>query len=395
MGGEPVRLIEVGEARELGRAFLDRPALLVHVKRVANVTLGRNSARSVLPCSDKTMSPIDLRSDTVTRPTAAMREAMARAEVGDDVYGEDPTVQRLEADVASLLGKEAGLFVSSGTMGNQLAILGHCRGGDEVIVGEGSHSVWYESGAGAALAGVQFAIAGHGGLFDASELDAAIKPSQYWYPQTTLVAVEDTHNRAGGRVWPIARLRAVTSRARERGLSTHLDGARLWNAAVASGTEPGERAAPFDTVTVCLSKGLGAPVGSVLCGSAKFIARARFHRKMLGGGMRQVGVLAAAGLHALHEHRARLIEDHQTARAFAEALSGAPGITIDLAALETNIVNVDVDADAERVCAIAREHGLLIGASGPRRVRVVTHLDVDRARVLVAAENLRRAVAAA
>jgi len=341
------------------------------------------------------MSPIDLRSDTVTRPTAAMREAMARAEVGDDVYGEDPTVQRLEADVAALLGKDAGLFVPSGTMGNQLAILGHCRAGDEVVVGEGSHSVWYESGAGAALAGVQFAIAGRGGLFDAGDLDVAIKPPQYWYPRTSLVAVEDTHNRAGGRVWPFDQLRAVTARARERGLRTHLDGARLWNAAVASKTDPRDRASFFDSVTVCLSKGLGAPVGSVLAGSREFIERGRFHRKMLGGGMRQVGVLAAAGLHALSHHRARLIEDHDNARAFCEALRGAPRIAIDEASVETNIINVDVDADAERVTGLARELGLLVGASGPRRIRAVTHLDVDRARVVTAADLLRRAVAAA
>jgi threonine aldolase len=336
---------------------------------------------------------IDLRSDTVTRPTAAMREAMARAEVGDDVYGEDPTSIRLEARVAALLGKEAGLFVASGTMGNQLAILGHCRHGDEVVVGEGSHSVWYESGAGAALAGVQFAIAGRGGLFDPSELESAVKPPQYWYPRTSLVAIEDTHNRAGGKVWPIDQLRAVAEHARSRGLATHLDGARLWNAAVASGLPPGERAAPFDTVTVCLSKGLGAPVGSVLCGSRAFIERARFHRKMLGGGMRQVGVLAAAGLHALDHHLTRLADDHQNARAFADAINSDARIHVDLATVETNIVNLDVDTAAELVCARAKEHGLLVGASGPGRIRAVTHLDVDRERVLEGADILRRAVA--
>ncbi len=330
---------------------------------------------------------IDLRSDTVTRPTAAMREAMARAEVGDDVYGEDPTAIRLEAEVAAILGKEAGLFVPSGTMGNQLSILGHCRAGDEVVVGEGSHSVWYESGAGAALAGVQFALAGRGGLFDAAELALAIKPPQHWYPRTSLVAIEDTHNRAGGRVWPLEQLRAVAALARERGLALHLDGARLWNACVASGTEPAERAAPFDSVTVCLSKGLGAPVGSVLCGTRSFIDGARRHRKMLGGGMRQVGVLAAAGLYALAHHRARLAEDHHNARAFAEAFG--------VSSVETNIVNVDLSVDAERVCARARELGLLIGASGPQRIRAVTHLDVDRAAVLRAAEILRAAVASA
>ncbi|MBI2392955.1 MAG: aminotransferase class I/II-fold pyridoxal phosphate-dependent enzyme [Deltaproteobacteria bacterium] len=335
---------------------------------------------------------IDLRSDTVTRPTSAMREAMARAEVGDDVYGEDPTVQRLETEVAALLGKERGLFVSSGTMGNQIAILGHCRPGDEVVVGEGSHSVWYESGAGAAFAGVQFAVAGRGGLFDVDELEAAIKPTAYWYPSTSLLAVEDTHNRAGGRVWPLERMHAVVRHAKARGLATHLDGARLWNAAVASGTSPAERAAPFDSVTVCLSKGLGAPVGSVLCGSAAFVARARRHRKMLGGGMRQVGVLAAAGLHALLHHRARLADDHAHARAFAEAVARAPGVTVDLASVETNIVNVDVERDAERVVSCARDLGLLVGASGPRRIRAVTHLDVDRTAALEGARLLVRAV---
>jgi len=335
---------------------------------------------------------IDLRSDTVTRPTAAMREAMARAEVGDDVYGEDPTVARLEAEVAGMLGKERGLFVSSGTMGNQLAILGHCRPGDEVIVGEGSHSVWYESGGGAALAGVQFVIAGRGGFFDVAALEEAIKPSAYWYPHSSLCAVEDTHNRAGGRVWPLARMREVAEHARARGLATHLDGARLWNAAVASHTSVAERAAPFDSVTVCLSKGLGAPVGSVLCGDAAFIKRAHRNRKMLGGGMRQVGILAAAGLHALSHHRVRLADDHANARVFAEQVSSAPGVSIDLASVETNIVNVDVPCEAERIVEGARELGLLVGASAPRRIRAVTHLDVDRSQVLEGARLLVRAV---
>ncbi len=338
-----------------------------------------------------------MRSDTVTRPTATMREAMASAEVGDDVYGEDPTVHRLEAQVAELLGKERGLFVPSGTMANQIAILVHCRAGDEVVVGEGAHSVWYESGGGAALAGVQFAVAGAGGLFDAAMLDVAIKPIADWYPRTSLVTVEDTHNRAGGRVWPIEQLHSVANRARERGLATHLDGARLWNAATASGKSVGERAAPFDSVTVCLSKGLGAPVGSVLCGTLAFVAAARRFRKMLGGGMRQVGVLAAAGLHALEHHRARLAIDHENARAFADTLveAGDARVTVDLASVETNIVNVDVAADAERACAQARELGLLVGASGPKRIRAVTHLDVDAAAVREAAALLLRAVALA
>ena len=340
---------------------------------------------------------IDLRSDTVTRPTPSMREAMARAEVGDDVYGEDPTVKRLEEEVAKILGKEAGLFVPSGTMGNQLAILGHCRAGDEVVVGEGSHSVWYESGAGAALAGVQFAVAGQGGLFTVEQLDEAIKPPNYYYPRTSLVAVEDTHNRAGGRVWSLPIMHAVVARARARGLSTHLDGARLWNAAQASNTSPAERAAPFDTVTVCLSKGLGAPVGSVLCSTAIFIEGARRHRKMLGAGMRQVGILAAGGLHALEHHRARLGDDHENAQAFARALqqAGDERVRVDLASVETNIVNIDLThlaLEAEAVAARARTQGLLVGASGPRRLRAVTHLDVDRAAVLEGARRLLSAL---
>ncbi len=337
--------------------------------------------------------PIDLRSDTVTKPSPAMREAMARAEVGDDVYGEDPTVRRLEEQVAALLGKERGLFVPSGSMANQLAIMGHTRPGDEVVVGEGSHSVWYEVGAGAVLAGVQFAIAGKGGLFDVDALDEAIKPPAFYYPRTSLIAIEDTHNRAGGRVWPITQLRAVTERARARGLASHLDGARLFNACVASGTSPGERAASFDSATVCLSKGLGAPVGSVLTGSVEFITRAHRHRKMLGGGMRQVGILAAAGLYALEHNQARLADDHRNARIFAEELMAArsPHLSVNVAAIDTNIVNVDLDLDAEPVVARARELGLFVGASAQKRIRAVTHLDVDEAAVREAARRLSAA----
>lgn len=339
------------------------------------------------------IEPIDLRSDTVTRPTPAMREAMARAEVGDDVYGEDPTVRRLEEQIAALLGKERGLFVPSGSMANQLAIMGHTRPGDEVVVGEGSHSVWYEVGAGAVLAGVQFAIAGKGGLFDVAALEEAIKPPAFYYPRTSLLAVEDTHNRAGGRVWPIGQLRAVAEKARARGLASHLDGARLWNACVASGTTPAERAAGFDSATVCLSKGLGAPVGSVLTGSAEFITRAHRHRKMLGGGMRQVGILAAAGLHALEHHRERLADDHRHARIFAEELTATrnPRLSVNASAIDTNIVNVDLDVDAEPVVLRARELGLLVGASAPKRIRAVTHLDVDEPAVREAARRLSAA----
>src|SRR6476660_4296200 len=222
---------------------------------------------------------IDLRSDTVTKPTAPMREAMARAEVGDDVYGEDPTVRVLEETVASLLGKEAALFVPSGTMGNQLAIMTHTRRGDEVVCGEGAHLCWFESGAGAALSGVQFAVAGKGGLFTAKEMEAAVKPRAYYYPRTSLVAIENTHNRAGGRVFPREDVAAIARRARELEIGLHLDGARLWNASAATGVPLAQLAGPFDTVSICFSKGLGAPVGSALAGNKAQISEAHRLRK--------------------------------------------------------------------------------------------------------------------
>ncbi|MGH7438278.1 MAG: threonine aldolase family protein [Polyangiaceae bacterium] len=336
---------------------------------------------------------IDLRSDTVTRPTAAMREAMARAEVGDDVFGEDPTTRALEEEVARITGKEAALFVPSGTMGNQLAIATQTRPGDEVIVGEWAHPVLYEGGAGAALSGVQFAVAGRGGMFTADEMDAAVQPAAYWSPRSSLVAIENTHNRAGGRVWPMAEARAVAERARSRGLASHMDGARVWNASAATGLDVRDLCAPFDTVSVCFSKGLGAPVGSAFCGPRRLVDEARRLRKRWGGGMRQSGVIAAAALHALAHHRKRLATDHANARAFAAALDGAEGTRVDIASVETNIVNVDVEAPSEAVSADARALGLAIHPSAPRRLRAVTHLDVSHDEVVEAAAILRRAVA--
>ena len=336
---------------------------------------------------------IDLRSDTVTRPTGAMREAMARAEVGDDVFGEDPTTRALEEEVARITGKEAALFVPSGTMGNQLAIATQTRPGDEVIVGEWAHPVFYEGGAGAALSGVQFAVAGRGGMFTPEELDAAVQPPAYWSPRSSLVAIENTHNRAGGRVWPIAQARAVAERARSRGLASHMDGARLWNASAATGLDVRELCAPFDTVSVCFSKGLGAPVGSAFCGTRRLVDEARRLRKRWGGAMRQAGIIAAGALHALTHHRERLATDHANARAFAAALDGAEGARVDAGSVETNIVNVDVEAPSDAVSAEARGHGLAIHASAPLRLRAVTHLDVSRDDVVEAAAILRRAVA--
>jgi threonine aldolase len=338
---------------------------------------------------------IDLRSDTLTKPTAAMREAIARAEVGDDVFGEDPTVRALEDDVRALTGKEAALFVSSGTMGNQLAIRCHTRPGDEVIVGEGAHPVWYECAGAAVLSGVQFATAGSGGLFDADEMEAAIKPQAYWSPRTSLVCVENTHNRAGGRVFPQRDAIAIAERARSCGLALHLDGARLWNASVASGLSIEELSAPFDTVTVCFSKGLGAPIGSALSGTRAVIEEARRLRKMWGGGTRQAGILAAAARYALEHHRARLADDHANAKAFAEKVARVRGASVDLAGVETNIVNVDLDPPfyAESVARAARDLGLALNASGPRRLRAVLHLDVTRDDAIAAAGLLDKTLA--
>jgi len=331
---------------------------------------------------------IDLRSDTVTRPTPAMREVMARAEVGDDVFGEDPSVRALEAEVAGLTGKEAALFVTSGTMGNQLAIALHTRPGDEVIVGEGGHPAFYESGAAPVLSGVQFAVAGSGGLFDADELEAAIKPKAYWCPRTSLVCVENTHNRAGGRIFPQSAITKIAERARANGLALHLDGARIWNASAALGLPLATLAAPFDTVSVCFSKGLGAPVGSALCTSREYVERARRLRKMWGGGMRQVGVIAAGALHALRHHRERLVDDHANARRFAEIVGNSKGLRVALEHVETNIVNIDTDAPAEQIAQKARDAGVLVNATGPRRLRAVTHLDVDTDSVVRAAKAL-------
>jgi threonine aldolase len=332
---------------------------------------------------------IDLRSDTVTRPTPAMREAMAHADVGDDVFGEDPTVNALQERVAALLGKEAALYVPSGSMANQIAIKVHTQPGDDVLIGEGSHNYLYESGAGAAISGVQFTILGHGGLFAAAEVEAAIKPDNHHFTPTRLVCAENTHNRGGGRVWPPAQLREVAEAAHRHGLHAHLDGARLLNASVATGRPAALLAASFDSASICLSKGLGAPVGSVLAGTRDFVHRAHRVRKMLGGGMRQAGVLAAAGIWALDNNVERLAHDHAHARLIAERLRQVPGVKLDPP--ETNIVIFDVDAplpSAADLVRAARERGLLFFAIAPRRIRLVTHLDVSRADCQRAADVL-------
>jgi len=328
-------------------------------------------------------APIDLRSDTVTRPTPAMREAMARAPVGDDQYGEDPTVNELQARVAALLGKEAALWVPTGTMANQVALRALTRPGDDVVVSRESHAVWHETGASAANAGVQFTEIGTGGLFTAAEFVAVVKPRGHiLYPPTTLVEIENTHNRGGGLVFPQAEAIAICDAAHARGIATYLDGARLWNTAIATGRAIADLAAPFDLAGVCLSKGLGAPGGSLVAGPKDLIATCQRYRRMAGGAMRQVGIFAAAGLHALDHHFDRLADDHANARSIATRLATSPRVQLDLTTVQTNIVvfRLAPDApDSATVVSRARERGLVLFPFGPRTMRLVTHLDVTRA----------------
>jgi threonine aldolase len=328
---------------------------------------------------------IDLRSDTVTLPTPAMREAMANAGVGDDVLREDPTVNRLEEETAALLGKEAALFVPSGTMSNQLAVWVSTGDGEEIVVEKDCHITNYEAGGPALLARVMVKpLAGARGVITARQVREAVNPDNVHLPVTRLVCVENTHNRAGGTVFPLEELARVGEACRALGLLLHVDGARLWNASVATGVPEREYARHADSVSVCFSKGLGAPVGSCLCGTRALVERARRRRKTLGGGMRQAGILAAGALHALHHHRDRLAEDHAAARRLAAAAVGMPGFAVDLPSVMTNIVVVEVTPPASQVVAALREEGLLCHAIRPGAVRLVTHLglgpaDIDNA----------------
>ena len=337
-------------------------------------------------------APIDLRSDTVTRPTEAMRATMAAAPVGDDQYGEDPSTNRLQARVAELLGQEAALWLPSGTMANQVALRVLTRPGDEVVASRESHAAWHEAGGAAANAGVQIVEIGRGGVFAVDELVAAIKPSGLpVFPATTLMEIENTHNRAGGVVVPQPLVEQLCAAARPRGLACFLDGARLWNAHVASGVSLQAMAAPFDLIAVAFSKGLGAPGGSLLAGRRELIQAADRHRRRMGGAMRQNGIFAAAALHGLDHHLARLADDHAHARAFAEALARDTPVTLDLATVQTNIVVFHLPPalpDAPTIVAAARERGVLLNAFGPRTVRAVTHLDVDAAQCARAAALL-------
>jgi threonine aldolase len=311
-----------------------------------------------------------------------MRAAMAAAPVGDDQYGEDPSMNRLQERTAALMGKEAALWLPSGTMANQVALRVLTRPGDDVVVSRESHAVWHETGGGAANAGVQFTEVGARGVFTAGEFLAARKPRGHViYPPTTLVEIENTHNRAGGVIFPQEEAEGVCAAAREHAIATYLDGARLWNTAVASGQPVAKLAAPFDLAAVALSKGLGAPGGTLLAGSRELIDRAVRHRRMLGGAMRQVGIFAAAGLHALDHNLERLAEDHANARRFAQRLAASPRVVLDLATVQTNIIVFGLAADAPDAATVvtrARERGVLVFAFGARMVRAVTHLDVTR-----------------
>lgn len=324
---------------------------------------------------------IDLRSDTVTRPSEEMRKVMFAAAVGDDVFGEDPTAIALENEVARLLGKEAALFVASGTMGNQVALRVHTQPGDEVICEAGSHIAHYESGAPAALSGVMLrTIAGRRGTITPEQIRDNAWHGHDWQARTRLLSLENTHNRSGGAVYPLDQMLEACAVGRELGLALHLDGARLWNASAATGISEAEYAAPFNTVSVCLSKGLGAPVGSVLAGSTETMGRARRFRKMFGGGMRQIGMLAAAGLYALEHHRPQLTKDHAKARRLADAITQLPGLEIDEPGAETNIVmfRVKHGTASEALTALAGS-GVLMVPFGPTTIRASAHRDVSDA----------------
>jgi len=341
---------------------------------------------------------IDLRSDTVTRPSQAMREAMANADVGDDVYGEDPSVNRLQEEAARLLGKEAALFVPSGTMGNQASIHALTQPGDVVLTAADAHVLVYESGAASALSGVQIRTLGSSmdssrtlGHFDGADVRAAVTPGDSHFAPTRLVVIENTHNRSGGRIFPLEQQKDVVAAARTAGLSLHLDGARIFHAAAATGIPPAAWAEPFDTVTFCLSKGLGAPVGSLICASRELIRRVHRVRKMMGGGMRQAGILAAAGLYALAHNTARIAEDHETARQLGEGLD-ACGFQVENPP-ETNILMFRVQ-QSEAFARAILERDLLINPVNEGRFRAVTHLDVSPEDIADALSRIEEVAAA-
>ncbi|MBI3586161.1 MAG: aminotransferase class I/II-fold pyridoxal phosphate-dependent enzyme [Ignavibacteriales bacterium] len=336
---------------------------------------------------------IDLRSDTVTRPTAAMRQAMAQAEVGDDVFGEDPTVNKLQTKVAELLGKPASLFTPTGVMANQLALKCHTQPGDEVIVEEASHIFNYETAAPSILSNVQLhTIKGTRGILRVEQLGPAVRSNAYYMQRTSLICLENTHNSGGGTIYPLDEIKSISAFAKTRGISLHLDGARLWNVWAATGIHPKEYAQYFDSVAVCFSKGLGAPVGSALAGSIELIQKARKFRKVFGGGMRQAGIIAAGALFALENHIDLLKEDHNKAQFFARAIAAIPNFVIDLESVQTNIVISDISKTgktADEIIAILKNKGVLLTDVGRTKIRAVMHMDVSMEQVETAANIIK------
>lgn len=336
---------------------------------------------------------IDLRSDTVTQPTAGMRQAMIQAPVGDDVLGDDPTVNALEAYVAELLGKEAAVYMPSGTMTNQVALRSHTQPGDEVYLEAEAHIYYYEGGAPAALSGVTCRLLpGHNGVFTAAELAQSLRPADPHFPRARLVCIENTHNRSGGRIFPLRVVQEIAQLCQQRDLRLHMDGARFWNACIATGIAPAEYAAPFDTVSVCFSKGLGAPVGSALVGTAAQMAIARRFRKMFGGGMRQAGMIAAGALYALEHQRDRLQADHDNAQRLAQGLTAIKGISIDPSSVQTNIVNFEVLEAAAEVTKGLAQRGVAVLATGAHKIRAVTNLMVSEDQIDQAIEAIAQEV---
>jgi threonine aldolase len=334
---------------------------------------------------------IDLRSDTITKPTPAMREVMFKAEVGDAVLGDDPTVLALQERVAEILGKEAALYMPSGTMTNQVAVRTHTEAGDEIVLDASAHIYYYEGGAPAALSGVMCRLLpGKRGIFTADDVRSALRLSNVHFAPTKLICIENTHNRGGGSIWPVELIAEVADLAKENNLKMHMDGARLWNASVATGIPEAEYARFFDSVSVCFSKGLGAPVGSALAGSAEFIDRTRRFMKQFGGGMRQAGIIAAGALYALENHRDRLVEDHENAKILAEGLNHIPGIEIDVSTVETNIVLFRLmDGNAVEFFLKAHEAGVYVLPSGADTIRAVTSLQVNRDDIVKGVEIIR------
>ena len=334
---------------------------------------------------------VDLRSDTVTKPSAAMRQVMANAEVGDDIYGEDPTVNELQSYAAKLFHKEAALFVTSGTQGNTIAILSQTEPGNEVLVEENCHIFWYEGAAAAALAGVQLhPVPGNKGILKPDDILSRVRTKNVHFPPSRLLCIENTHNRAGGTCWSLGEVNDVSAAAHSKGLKVHMDGARIFNAAIATGVSVADHAKEVDSVQFCLSKGLGAPIGSLLVGSADFIDKAKHWRKRLGGAMRQAGIIAAAGLYALKNNVNRLEEDHALAKKLASGLKNM-GLDVDPTKTETNMVMLPFKG-ADELLIKLKEHDILAGLSKPGIIRFVTHLDVSAKDIDYVLETLKKLI---